>query len=59
VKRYTIYLKQHYTKTIEADDLDSVKDWMSSVKSSDYNFLTEGHTIVDESTWDILEEVDA
>ena len=59
MKKYTIYLKQHYTKTIEAEDLDSVKDFMSSYKLSDYNLKSEGHTIVDESTGETVEEVDA
>ena len=59
MKKYTIYLKQHYTKTIEAEDLNSVKDFMSSYKLSDYNFKSEGHTIVDESTGETVEEVDA
>jgi hypothetical protein len=52
-------VKQYVSKTIEAEDLDSVKDWMSSCKWSDYNFVSEGHTIVDESTDDIVEEVEA
>ncbi len=59
MKKYTIYVKQYVSKTIEAEDLDSVKDWMSSCKWSDYDFISEGHTIVDESTDDIVEEVEA
>ena len=59
MKKYTIYVKQYVSKTIEAEDLDSVKDWMSTSAHSDYNFVSEAHTIVDESTDDIVEEVEA
>lgn len=59
MKKYTIYVKQYVKKTIEAEDLDDVRDWMSSCYWSDYDFVEEAHTIVDESTGDIVEEVEA
>jgi|TARA_R100000231_G_C5248376_1_gene141947 hypothetical protein len=58
MKKYKIYVKQYVEKTIEAEDLDSVKDWMSSCKWSDYNFVSEAHTIVDESTGETVEEIE-
>ena len=58
MKKYKIYVKQYVEKTIEAEDLDSVKDWMSSCKWSDYNFVSEAHTTVDESTGETVEEIE-
>jgi hypothetical protein len=58
MKKYTIYVKQYVSKTIEAEDIASVKDWMSSCEWSDYNFVSEAHTIVDESTGETVEETD-
>ena len=59
MNKYTIYVKQYVSKTIEAADLAQVRDWMSSCKWSDYNFVSEAHTIVDESTGETVEQVEA
>ena len=58
-KTYKVYVKQYVMKTIEAEDLAEVQDWMSSAKWEDYTFISEGHTIYDEDADQIVEEVEA
>jgi len=56
MKKYRILVKQYVSKTIQAEDLAQVRDWISSCKWSDYNHDQEAHTIIDQSTGQIVEQ---